>query len=359
MRIVQVLPTLSMGDAVGNVVIALHQALKQCGYQTEIYAKRIDERLPEQTAVPVEAMEPLRPEDVMIYHLSTGDDLNYEMAGWTCRKILHYHNITPPEYFAGYHVRYETMAEEGLQAARFLADKVEYCLADSEFNRQDLLRMGYHQRIDVLPILIPFEDYRKCPDDAYLQQFQDGKTNLLFVGRIAPNKKQEDIIQAFFYYKTYYNANSRLILAGSFRDMEVYQQELQTYAKALGVCEDVVFTGHIRFEEILACYHAADIFVCMSGHEGFCVPVAEAMYFGLPVVAYQAAAVPDTLGEGGLLLTEKNPKLAAAAIDRLITDKHLTEVLAQRQKERLAQLDYDKTVETFVEYIRMFLGERE
>ena len=168
--------------------------------------------------------------------------------------------------------------------------------------------MGYTCPIDVCPILIPFSDYEKEPDRRVLRRYKgDGKTNLLFVGRIAPNKKQENVIRAFYFYHKYYSPDSRLFLVGSWSGMESYYERLCDYVKALGIAEHVVFTGHIRFDEILAYYHLADVFLCMSEHEGFCVPLVEAMYFHVPIVAYSCAAVPDTLEEAVSCWTVMTP----------------------------------------------------
>lgn len=109
----------------------------------------------------------------------------------------------------------------------------------------------------------------------------DGYTNFIFVGRVAPNKKQEDVIRAFYCYKKYCNPKSRLFIVGSYNGMERYYHRLRRYVGALEL-DNVVFTGHIPFAQILAYYHLADLFLCMSDHEGFCVPLVEAMYFNLP-----------------------------------------------------------------------------
>ena len=196
--------------------------------------------------------------------------------------------------------------------------------------------MGYECPIDVCPILIPFEDYDREPDQKVLGKYQgDGWTNLLFVGRITPNKKQEDVIRAFYYYHRDYNPKSRLILVGNDIGMENYRYQLENYARALGLNDLVIFPGHISFAAILAYYHLADVFVCMSEHEGFGVPLVEAMYFNVPIVAYASSAIPETLGKGGILLDSKDPQLAAAAVNRIVQDQALREALHQEQQKKL------------------------
>ena len=341
MRIVQLLTTLSFGDAVGNDTLAIRQMLEDMGCETEVYAESIDSRLPAGCARPFREMGELKPEDILIYHGSTGTPLNGLIPRMGGKKVMIYHNITPSSFFMGYSPRSYLLTEQGYREISALKDTFDRCIADSKYNRQDLLKMGYSCPIDVCPIMIPFRDYDREPDEAVMARYRsDGWTNLLFVGRIAPNKRQEDVIKAFCCYHRYYNPKSRLFLVGNASGMEAYQEQLEQYAKTLGVAGHVLFSGHISFRSILAYYHLADAFVCMSEHEGFCVPVVEAMYFGVPIVAYAAAAVPDTLGGGGLLLQEKDPLLAAAMIDRVVRDGQLRAYLREKQKEKLREYDH-------------------
>jgi glycosyltransferase involved in cell wall biosynthesis len=237
----------------------------------------------------------------------------------------------------------------------YLKDKVEYCLADSSYNRSDLLRMGYTCPIDVRPILIRFEDYKQTPDEETIRKYSDGKKNLIFVGRIAPNKKQEDVIRAFYHYKKL-NPESRLILVGSYSGMENYYNRLVKYAAALGLKDDVVFTGHIKFSAILAFYRIADVFVCMSAHEGFCVPLAEAMFFDVPIVALDTSAISDTLGGSGFLVDDNDPVFVSRVIDRVLNDEALRNELISGQRRRLKDFSYEKIKDTFTEQLKNFIA---
>ena len=356
MRIIQVLPTISFGDAVGNDTRAIDNILKEMGYETQIYAENIDQRLPKDTAYHIDQIGELKAEDVVIYHASTGTDLNYQLASYPCRKVMIYHNITPPKFFSPYSLAAENLTKSGLAGIRHLADKVDYCVADSDFNKQDLLRMGYTCPIDVCPILIPFSDYDAPPSKTVLSQYQnDGITNLLFVGRIAPNKKQEDVIAAFYYYHKYYNPKSRLFLVGSWSGMESYYKQLCVYIQELGLENDVIFPGHIKFDEILAYYSIADVFLCMSEHEGFCVPLVEAMYFKVPIVAYCCAAIPFTMGNQGLLLDSKEPAFAAAVIDRVATSEPLRNHVVELQNQRLQDYGYTTVRSRFEKILQTVL----
>ena len=357
MRIIQLLPTISFGDAIGNDTITLKNAMTDMGYETDIYAENIDKRLPSDTAQKIERLESVSEDDVIIYHLSTGTDLTFSLGNYKCRKIMVYHNITPPEFFHPYSFAAEKLTEYGYKGVEYLRDGVDYVLADSAYNKAELVRMGYTCPIDVRPILIKFSDYEQTPDEAVMKKYSDGKANLIFVGRIAPNKKQEDVIRTFYCYRKI-NPNSRLILVGSYSGMENYYERLVKYAELLGISNDVVFTGHIKFPEILAYYRTAHAFVCMSQHEGFCVPLAEAMFFNVPIIAYDAAAISDTLGGCGVLLDDNSPVYAAAVIDRVLSDDKLRQHILDGQKKRLEDFSYERIRETFEKQLKGFLDKK-
>lgn len=356
MRVIQLLPTVSYGDAVGNDTLAIQDIIRQMGYETQIYAENIDGRLPARTAMPFSQFPDLTNEDVVIYHGSTGTELNFRLPQLGGRKIMIYHNITPPAFFHPYSPSAEQLTAFGLQGIENLRDTVDYCIADSEFNKSNLKEMGYPCPMDVCPVLIPFKDYERTPNKRILQQYAgDSYVNILFTGRVAPNKKQEDIIRAFFYYHTYYNKRSRLILVGSWNGMEKYYDRLCDYVNQLGLSDSVIFTGHIKFDEILAYYRLADVFLCMSEHEGFCVPLVEAMYFDVPIIAYRSTAIPDTLGGCGMLLESKHPKVVAAAIHQIISDNRFCQKLIEGQRQRLVAFAHESIKQRFVELLGSFL----
>lgn len=355
MRIVQLLPTLSFGDAIGNDTVALKKAISDMGYISEIYAENIDKRLPSDTAKNISRLKDLKKDDVLIYHKSTGTDLTFKIQGFQCRKIMIYHNITPSEFFRPYSTAAASLTEYGYKGVEHLRDKVDYCLADSAYNKSELLRMGYTCPIDVLPILIRFEDYKQSPAKGIMSRYGDGKRNLIFVGRIAPNKKQENVIRAFYQYKRL-DPDSRLILVGSYTGMENYYERLVKYAGALGLKDDIVFTGHIKFNEILAYYRLADVFVCMSEHEGFCVPLAEAMFFDVPIIAYDTSAIGDTLGGSGILLDSNDPVFAAGVIRRVLTDELLKKQIIEGQRRRLEDFSYERIRDIFEKQLKDFIA---
>lgn len=349
MKVLQLVTTLNYGDAVGNDVCAIKSALVEAGYETEIYAESIGNRVPVGMAKSIAEMPILSNEDILIYHLSIGTRLNYDVAQMIGKKILVYHNVTPPHYFSMYSPALVMATYEGIRGARYLADKVDYCIADSEYNKTQLLEMNYQCPIEVCPILIPFSDYQKTPDEKVIDRYcNDGYVNLLFVGRIAPNKRQENVIRAFYYYHKHYNPKSRLFLVGNWSGMETYYERLVKYVDLLDLSGYVVFPGHIRFEEILAYYHLADIFVCMSEHEGFCVPLVEAMYFNIPIIAYNTSAIGYTLDGCGLLLDDSSPEYVSAVINRVIEDTRLKECVLEEQQKRLMYFQPENAKKQFL-----------
>lgn len=353
MRIVQMLPVLAYGDAIGNDTVTLKATLQDAGYHTEIYAEGIDPRLPEGTAMPVSDYEVME-DDIILYHLSTGNGLNYQFSQYPCKKLVIYHNITPPEFFSGYDPQAEYSCAKGLEAACFLADKVDFCFADSRFNKDDLRQMGYICPINILPILIAFKDFEQQPKHEIIEKYKDGFVNIVFTGRIVPNKKHEDLIAAFYYYKKNINSKSRLILVGGFGAEDQYYQALSRYVDVLEL-DDVLFTGHVKFNEILAYYNLADIFLCLSEHEGFCVPLVEAMYFDIPVIAYDSTAVSETLGGSGLLLPRKDPEFVAEAIHRVVVDENLRQKMITNQKKQLYYFDHDRIKAQFLNQLKKFI----
>ncbi len=356
MRIIQVLSTIANGDAVSNDARAFDKVIQSMGYAGGIYAESIVSNVERGVAKQLSKIGELNKSDIIIYHFSTGTHLNYDIAEHPCRKIMVYHNVTPPEFFHGNDERFENICAYGLEGAKYLSDKVDYCIADSEFNKRNLIDMGYKCRIDVLPIIIPMDDYKRKPSRDFIKDYgRDGVTNVLFTGRIAPNKKQEDIIAAFYYYRKLYNKKSRLILAGSYKEDDVYYRRLAEYVMRLGIGNDVVFTGHVKFDKIVAGYRTADVFVCMSEHEGFCVPVVESMIFDVPVIAYDSTAVGDTLGGSGMLIGDKNPVFVAGCIDRVMRDEKLKKEMLEKQRARLKDFEYSKVADRLKELVRGFL----
>ena len=356
MRILQVVGVLNFGDAIGNDVIAKKHVIEDMGIQTAVYAQSVAPKVREPGCYTMDKFPKLQPDDIVLYHLGDGSPLNPMVAELHCRKIMVYHNITPYEFFA---IDSPVAAEScriGLEHMRsVMLGKFNGYIADSAFNKQNMIDMGYKpQEIEVIPVCVPFDDYKQPADKTMVKRLSDGITNIVFVGRIAPNKKHEDIIRAFAYYKQHVNPKSRLILVGSANTTGMYYRDLMEYIKELKV-EDVVFPGHISFAEILAIYQTAHVFLCMSEHEGFCVPLLEAMTFDVPIIAYDACAVPETLGGSGIVVDDKDPVYLAHIMEAAAKNEALRAHIISMQRQRLKHFEYAHIKEMLQDYLRRFI----
>lgn len=350
MRIFQVIENIVYGDAISNYCVNICKLLKERGYETAIYAVHYDKRLDDELVLPLDHLPSLMKDDLIIYQMCQKSIINTMITEWGCKKACIYHNITPAHFFLPYDVFQPAFQKRGLREIKKLNKAFDYIWGDSVFNCQDLITMGYDKnKVTVFPILIDFDDFLQDPDEKIRNKYSDEWVNILFVGRIAPNKKQEDIIRIFTYYKKYMNQKSRLILIGSFFNA-AYQNCLEKYIEELDV-KDVIFPGHISFKEILGFYKTADIFLCMSEHEGFCVPLLEAMLFDVPIIAYECTAVPETLGGSGVLVREKNPAKVSFMIDQIIKNEELKKEMIEKQRRRLNDFSFEKVSRKLLEQI--------
>src|SRR5690606_34949309 len=196
----------------------------------------------------------------------------------------------------------------------------------------------------VLPVVPDFSHLDLEPDTALAGQFGDDWTNILFVGRFVPNKKPEDLIRFVHAYKRLYNPRARLILAGSYAGFDDYYAQVRGMMAALGA-SDVHILGQVTDAELTALYDLADVFLCASEHEGFCVPLLEAFHKGVPVIAHAATAVPETMRGAGILYDEKDPAVVAALLNAVVSDAAMREAIVDRQDAALAEhttRDFDR-----------------
>lgn len=329
----------SNGDAISNEAIVLRDIFRSWGRPSEIFSeiKRILPELRGDAFDVSQAKERIKPDDVVLLHLSIGSIANDVFAELPCRKALLYHNITPGHYFKGVHEEAARNLDRGREQAQRLAGVAAVNLADSPYNADELRTWGY-ANVEVLPLVLDLEKLRKGTDRGTLKEFKDGKRNILFVGRIAPNKCIEDLLFAFQHFQRGVEPDSRLICAGSYSGMEAYQAYQLTVQRDLKL-RDVKFTGSIRQADLNACYRAADVFLCMSDHEGFCIPVIEAMVMDIPVLAYAQAAVPGTMDGAGVLFHEKNHPAVAEMMGRMIHDAPFREAILRGQRARIKRYE--------------------
>jgi glycosyltransferase involved in cell wall biosynthesis len=351
-RIHQVLATLGYGDAIGHEVLGIQRVLRHAGYQSDIFVETADHRLEPQTRDYRELVDFSHPDNLLLHHFSLGSKASRTAYALPDRMALIYHNITPPEYFVGVHRTLARQTFRGRRELRAYADRCDLAMGDSEFNRQDLEALGF-PRTAVLPVVPDFTHLDREPNWLVARDFDDEWTNVVFVGRVIANKKIEDLISWFHTYHTIFNPRARLLLVGSQSGFERYLSSLHQLVSRLGASH-VHFIGHVSDEELVAFYEIADLFLCASEHEGFCVPIVEAFYKQVPVLAYAATAVPSTMDGAGVLFENRDPLHVAALMDEIISNADLQDRIVDGQLAavgRLQSRDFAGTLLGFVDRI--------
>ena len=349
-RVHQVLATLGYGDAIGHEVLGIQRVLRATGYDSEIFVETADPRLEPMTIDYRDMVGAIAPHDVLIHHFSIGSRASRTAYALPGRMALVYHNITPPQYFIGVHKDLVKLCFRGRRELTAYVSRCDQALGDSEYNRQELSDLGFHGT-GVLPVVPDFSHLDVPPDRRIAHQFDDEWTNVMFVGRVIPNKKFETVIRAFHAYRTHHNPRSRLLLVGSYSGFERYLAMLHGLVARLGTPE-VHFLGHVSNEELTALYDVADLFLCGSEHEGFCVPIVEAFYKRVPVVAYAATAVPATMDGGGVLFDDPDPIEIARLMAAVLDDPRLEQQVIASQDAALTRLlarDFSGTLLRYVD----------
>ena len=334
MRVDQLVPTFHRGDAIGDTAFQMRDFFRSQGFASGIYCLECDEGLEAEAGPFVEFPAP-GPGDVTILHFALPSPLTQGFARLKSRKILVYHNITPEGFFAPFNTEMARICRLGREELASLAPVVDLALADSEYNRRELPDLGY-RKTGVLPLVIDFKKYARPMSSFVHGLYRDDRTNILFVGRVAPNKRIEDLIRTTFYFKKYISPLVRLIVVGKTSSLPTYYESLVLMADEFFLNpEEIVFTGHVSDEEMFALYRASDVFLSMSEHEGFCLPLIESMVFDLPIIAYNSTAVPFTLEEAGVLINAKSLDMVGELVDRAAHDIELRRRIIEGQRARL------------------------
>ena len=326
----------SWGDAISNEARRLRGLFRSWGLASDIFCerRRILPQLRGDAFDAGAAAERMQPGDAALLHLSIGSPVNDLFLRLPGRKAVRYHNITPPEFFQDVHAATACALQEGRAQLQALAGAAQVNLAVSEFNAAELRAAGYRE-VQVIPLLLDFSALRGAVHAATLDRLADGRLNLLFVGRGAPNKRVEDLLAAFYYFQRYVEPRSRLIHVGSYAGLERYQALMFTRIRELQLTA-VEFAGSLPQAELNACYRGAHVFLSMSEHEGFCIPLIEAMVHDVPVAAFAAGAVPETLGGAGVLFREKRFDLLSELLGRLAREAAVRQAVLASQRARLA-----------------------
>lgn len=328
----QLMPGFAFGDAISNQALVIRQLLREKGYASEIITEHLDPVMTHEAKLFADGK--WIPDDVgLIYHHSIGAGLTEFVIQHSGPKALIYHNVTPPDLVREIDPGLAEILEQGIKDLPLLAPHFPISVGDSHFNCQDLEANGFVTP-GLLSICVSPEKWNVLADPNMMFKLQDGKDNILFVGRLVSNKCQHDLIQSFAAYHRMYG-NCRLVLVGGFVEEESYYQALMQQVRVAGLENDVLFAGKVSDSVLHACYRCAHLYWSMSEHEGFGVPLVEAMWFDLPVLAYKSSAIPETMREGGLFFTDKTDVNELAATARLlIHDKELKNNISLGQQHR-------------------------
>lgn len=341
MKIHQFVHTLTYGDAISDEARSIQRLLRDEGFQSEIYSvcwhEMFKGKIRDYRSFSADLdSDGGNEETAVILHYSLGSPLNtLYLETPRIRKVMIYHNLTPEKWFQSYNPRVTRDLERGQAEFPEMVRATELCLADSSFNEKDLLALGAKKTL-VLPLLVDLAKWSVPANPGIASAVRArGSANFVHVGRFAPNKCIEDIIRTFYFYNHKIDKNSHLWLVGSEVDTDLYSFELRSLVKDLRLHEHVSFPGSLADSEVKAIYENAAIYLCMSEHEGFCVPLIEAMHFGIPVLAYNSSAIAETLGDGGLLLANKSHAEIAELMHLVLHSPELREKLKTQGKRRV------------------------
>jgi glycosyltransferase involved in cell wall biosynthesis len=350
-RIAIVSQSLVPGDAVGNDVLEMRRVLIRCGHEVGLFAGHWE--LPDVPCRPVSEARTYLGKDrshVLIYHHSTGFEAGVKLlARLPCKRIVRYHNVTPARFLLGVSQALAEPCRQGREQVQELARAgCALYLSDSGYNQRELVTQGAEAaRCQVVP---PFHHIERLAaleaDPEVMSACRDGRVNILFVGRVAPHKGHLALLEAFAVYHRLYDAESRLLLVGKEDPrLDIFNGWLREQARRLGVESAVTFTGEVSEERLKAYFEVADVFVSASEHEGFCVPLVEAMALRLPIVAHGTSAVPDTVGTAGLLWDAPDSFILAESIDCVVTDASVRTALEERGFRRYQERFHHQRIE--------------
>ena len=331
----QWVPAAHTGDAIGDSARRVRALLRAMGHDSELYALTIDDELRHDVRRFDDPAS--RRGDITIFHYALPSPMTEAFAALPAGRVLQYHNVTPASYFAPYDPALFRLASLGRHELATLAGRVDLALGDSEYNRQELAALGF-ARTGVFPIAVDTTRVTQAASRPALDEIlDDGLVNFLFVGRIAPNKKIEDHIRLAEVYKRYVDAYYRFIFVGRCDVVPRYYATVRALMAEYRMLPDrFVFTGPVPDDELAVYYRRAAVYVSLSEHEGFCVPLLEAMAADVPVLAYAAGAVPDTLGGAGVQFAPKDLEYAAELLGALAFDDGLRADVIAGQRRRLA-----------------------
>ncbi len=342
MTVNQWVPAAHKGDAIGDSARRVRTLLREMGHQSDIFAMTIDDELRDDVIHWTDAAATRG--DLTIFHFALVSPMTAAFARLDSGRVLQYHNVTPAHFFAGYDANIFRLAMLGREDLKSLVGHTDVALGDSEYNRQELVDLGF-SNTGVFPIAVDTARITEAPRRPALEQVlsEDGWANFLFVGRIVPNKKIEDHIKLAEHYKRYVDEQYRFVFVGRTDATPRYYLAIRALLERYRMPPGrFIFTGAVPDEDLAAYYRTASVYISLSEHEGFCVPLLEAMAADVPVLAYSSAAVPDTLGGAGVQFAPKDFEYAAELLGELAYNDSLRKQVIAGQRTRLADFGDDR-----------------
>jgi glycosyltransferase involved in cell wall biosynthesis len=346
-------PVLHRGDAVGRHTLRLRDATRRRGLESNIFVDVVQDETAEETLPAISYADEAHRGDVVVYQFATASLMAPWLAGRTETLVVNYHNITPPELMAPWDHHLALGQERAREDLAVLAPRTTLAIADSAYNETHLAEAGFAATAVVPPSAAVGDSGAPVPHpDAVPPPHGDARTGVVWlaVGRVAPNKALEHTIAALAVARQSNDQDASLRIVGK-PATDAYERALRRYVADLGLEDAVTFTGYATDAAVAAAYTTADVLVVTSEHEGFGVPVVEAMVAGLPVVAYDQGAVPEVLGDAGVLVASRDPYTLADAIGSLLADPARRTTLAEAGRRRFAELDLPNAADRFVDLL--------
>jgi len=343
----QFTPTLSPADGISQAVLYIQKLLLELGFKSEIYIAdtKIDYTFKHKIHHITQYNQ--SPDQTLLYHHAIGHSYHDQILRFCDKKILIYHNITPSHFFKDSPLL-KSLCDQGRRQLQDAAHHFIGAIADSAYNAKELKAYGY-KAVKELTLLLDSDQIKTTkPDPKLLQKYEDSY-NILFVGRIVSNKAQHQLIETLFFLKEMGATNTKLFLVGAIAQEE-YFTYIQNLIKRLSLTQEVIITKGVNESELASYYHLANLYLSLSNHEGFGIPLVEAMCYNIPVLAYDIGGISSALPKESLLKV-KAPSSVAKAILRLQNDPQKRAKIIKKQKEHRKKFTHHNNIQNLYSYL--------